>query len=545
MTQKEKEKEKRNILVSIEDIKNKNEQYLTRYCELRDSYEKLPWYVRLLKFLSPFRNKILVWSFSTIKDKELKFLKRGMGIEEIENIYHEMISKNYLERKQLIENKEKIIEEISDLNKKISNISEKLLDLKLETSNFTKYKFGVEDIDWDKFDVSELNNLLDKVRYAEFWLAVHYYESKWLSEENPITDKQKGKTFENVLNNMYHRLAMISPCMVMTFFMMPKQFYAYNGNDKKHYHMYNFIDLLIVDEAGQISPEIAAPSFSLAKKAIVVGDEKQIPPVWGTVKALDIAMSKEKGVIQNKEQYMELEQNGLNCSQSSIMKIAGLSCAFDKLDNHQGLFLSEHRRCYDEIVAYCNKLVYKQDLEPKRGSFFEDKENVLNGLLPAMGHKQITVSKSQKSGTSRRNEEEAMQIVKWLDIHYAMILSCYANRNEGMINPTEIVGIITPFKSQSALIKKMLKKEVPEYAGNIDVGTVHTFQGAERKVIIFSSVYGHEGGCFFINQSKNLMNVAVSRAKDSFLVFGDSGCLVGDKKTAAGLLKEMTKTIVK
>lgn len=468
-----------------------------------------------------------------------------MGIEEIENIYHEMISKNYLERKQLIDNKEKIIEEISDLNKKISNISEKLLGLKLETSNFTKYKFGVEDIDWDKFDVSELNNLLDKVRYAEFWLAVHYYESKWLSEENPITDKQKGKTFENVLNNMYHRLAMISPCMVMTFFMMPKQFYAYNGNDKKHYHMYNFIDLLIVDEAGQISPEIAAPSFSLAKKAIVVGDEKQIPPVWGTVKALDIAMSKEKGVIQNKEQYMELEQNGLNCSQSSIMKIAGLSCAFDKLDNHQGLFLSEHRRCYDEIVAYCNKLVYKQDLEPKRGSFFEDKENVLNGLLPAMGHKQITVSKSQKSGTSRRNEEEAMQIVKWLDIHYAMILSCYANRNEGMINPTEIVGIITPFKSQSALIKKMLKKEVPEYAGNIDVGTVHTFQGAERKVIIFSSVYGHEDGCFFINQSKNLMNVAVSRAKDSFLVFGDSGCLVGDKKTAAGLLKEMTKTIVK
>jgi superfamily I DNA and/or RNA helicase len=46
-----------------------------------------------------------------------------------------------------------------------------------------------------------------------------------------------------------------------------------------------------------------------------------------------------------------------------------------------------------------------------------------------------------------------------------------------------------------------------------------------------------------INQSKNLMNVAVSRAKDSFLVFGDSGCLVGDEKTAAGLLKEITKNI--
>lgn len=39
----------------------------------------------------------------------------------------------------------------------------------------------------------------------------------------------------------------------------------------------------------------------------------------------------------------------------------------------------------------------------------------------------------------------------------------------------------------------------------------------------------------------NLMNVAVSRAKDAFLVFGDRGCLVGRKNSAAGLLKEVCK----
>jgi len=86
----------------------------------------------------------------------------------------------------------------------------------------------------------------------------------------------------------------------------------------------------------------------------------------------------------------------------------------------------------------------------------------------------------------------------------------------------------------------VIKKEIPDYAQFIDVGTVHTFQGAERKVIIFSSVYDNEDGCFFINKKKNLMNVAVSRTKDSFLVFGDSGCLIGNEKTEAGLLKDMT-----
>ena len=51
--------------------------------------------------------------------------------------------------------------------------------------------------------------------------------------------------------------------------------------NKSSERTYNFIDLLIVDEAGQISPEIGLPAFALAKKAVVVGDEQQIPPVWG------------------------------------------------------------------------------------------------------------------------------------------------------------------------------------------------------------------------------------------------------------------------
>ena len=102
-----------------------------------------------------------------------------------------------------------------------------------------------------------------------------------------------------------------------------------------------------------------------------------------------------------------------------------------------------------------------------------------------------------------------------------------------------MLGIITPFKSQSTLIKRLINKEVPNYADDISVGTVHTFQGAERNIIIFSSVYGNQEGCSFINRNTNLMNVAVSRAKDAFVVFGDIGCLVGGSKSAAGMLKEV------
>ena len=356
-----------------------------------------------------------------------------------------------------------------------------------------------------------------------------------MKEDNPVSEKQKGKTFKNILDDMYHRIAMISPCMVMTFFMLPKQFWAYDGNDKKNYFMCNYIDLLVVDEAGQTSPEIAAASFSLAKKAVIVGDEEQIPPVWGTARALDIAMAISNGVIANKGEYGMLEENGLNCSQSSIMKMAALSCEFNKYK--RGLFLSEHRRCYNEIITYCNKLVYEGKLEPKRGSFYAAEYNELRGLLPVMGFRQVTTAKSEKYGGSRRNREEAEAIIMWLQKKYEKILLCYSDKDG--IEERGVLGIITPFKSQSFLIKNLIKRRLQEYSKFIDVGTVHTFQGAERKVILFSSVYGSEDGCYFINRAPDLMNVAVSRAKDSFLVFGDKECLTGGEKTAAGLLKKM------
>lgn len=509
--------------------------------EWRGLYNKLPWYVRIFKFVPAFKRKITVWSYNNMKYDELDFLERGMEIDEIEQIYLLKIKENDTnlqstinERLLLETERDKYIDKRKHINDLIGKIAE-------DFSKFGDYKvdLGEQNLKIDVI-IEKLNDSLDRVRYVEFWLAVHYYEAHWLSEECNITEKQKGKTYENVLNTMYKRLAMITPCMVMTCFMLPSIFYAYRGNDKKHFYMYDYADLLIVDEAGQITPEIGVPAFAFAKKAVVVGDENQIPPVWGIARGLDIAMAVDNNVITNADEYSRIEDNGLNCSGSSVMKIAALSCCYEKYG--KGLFLSEHRRCYNEIIQYCNDLVYNGNLEPLRGRA-DDNDNVLKGYLPPMGHKQILSEYSDKIGTSRQNINEAKEIVQWLRKNYPVLCEKYSkyvtNKNEGYDKKT-ILGVITPFKSQSSIIKSMLKKELPEIERNIAVGTVHTFQGAERKVIIFSSVYGSKDGCYFINNNRSLMNVAVSRAKDSFLIFGDRGCLVGGHKSAAYMLKAAT-----
>ena len=69
------------------------------------------------------------------------------------------------------------------------------------------------------------------------------------------------------------------------------------------------------------------------------------------------------------------------------------------------------------------------------------------------------------------------------------------------------------------------------------VGTVHSLQGAERPIIIFSSVYSKHANGGFIDKSPSLLNVAVSRAQNSFLVFGDMDVFeVVSKTTPRGQL---------
>ena len=73
----------------------------------------------------------------------------------------------------------------------------------------------------------------------------------------------------------------------------------------------------------------------------------------------------------------------------------------------------------------------------------------------------------------------------------------------------------------------------------LKIGTVHALQGAERSLILFSMVYGKGDSAtlFFDRDNKsNMLNVAVSRAKDNFIVFANTDILDIKSKTPSGVL---------
>ncbi len=384
--------------------------------------------------------------------------------------------------------------------------------------------------------LAELNGKLDTaIRALMFCVADRYWSGMWLIEMQERFDKQttdsKGR---NKLELKYRRFAKISPCIVSNFHMAPAFFTAWQGEDIP---LWNTIDLLVVDEAGQVSPDVGAGMFALAKRALVVGDTFQIEPVWNTGEATDRANAKKFGLTVRADDthYEELSIAGYTAAKGNLMKISGRGCAVQKYDDIRGLLLTEHRRCVPELVAYCNALVYAGRLEPLRPAL-----DLATRLLPVFGRLDVQGG-DKKVGSSRQNYDEAVAIVTWLKSNRASIQNHYRDEKGESIPLWKSVGVVTPFSTQANLIAQLLRKAMPDLAKKntkLTVGTVHALQGAERDIVIFSPTYGqgYNGGMFF-DKSPNMLNVAVSRAKDSFLVIGNLGLFDMTKKSKpSGLL---------
>jgi len=384
---------------------------------------------------------------------------------------------------------------------------------------------------FDSLDVS--------LRHKAFLMATHYWEGRWLLDiDEAIELDTLRKNGEPSMKQKFRRYAMLTPCFVATFYMAPKFFYytVYGGGKYPKTPLLSFIDLLIVDEAGQVTPEAGGATFALAKKAVVVGDIKQINPIWKIPKSIDQSNLVKFELPHDIESVERLDTRGFTAATGSVMRLAQNASPFQVSDQEaRGMMLVEHRRCYDEIIGYCNKLAYHGLLRPLRGPLSAQERP---HPLPALGYVHIE-GFSESEGGSRSNEIEARAIAQWLLNNYEALISFYQVAEEKLEN---YVAIITPFTAQKYLLKAILKKAGFD-TKKLTIGTVHALQGAERPIILFSMVYAsNEGGrSYFFDSGVNMLNVAVSRAKDSFVLIGDLYMLDEETKSPSGMLLKHLK----
>lgn len=367
--------------------------------------------------------------------------------------------------------------------------------------------------------VADFDSILDiTFRQKAFQIAMRYWEGRWILEarklqEAPATDKIHGLGREG-MEARFRRWCMLTPCLVSTLHSLPKHFQFW-GNNGANY-MLEFIDLLIMDESGQVSPHVGAAAFALASRAVVVGDIYQIEPVTKISRGADFGNSRQCGLEslwhddEPASPHLISEPRGRTPS-GSIMRLAqaATSAVSPGTEQEPCIFLSEHRRCRSEIVAYCNELIYAGRLEPLR-----QMKPGENPPLPPMAWAHVR-GDARKRGGSYVNLDEVRAIVGWISENAAE----WRARYKGAALE-DIVAIVTPFRMQAQEIEAALARA--GLRSGITVGTVHRLQGAQKPIIIFSPVYNADTvkGLFF-DHKPNMLNVAVSRAQDSFVVIGD------------------------
>jgi len=280
-------------------------------------------------------------------------------------------------------------------------------------------------------EVSQLESMLEKhdinERYEAFLLATHYWEGRWLLEVRKMQDIAAKKIYlspaQKVVNK-WRRYAMLTPAIVSTLYVTPRLFTAWHreGEYLEAEPLLESIDLLIIDEAGQVPPELAAASLALAKKAVIVGDVLQIEPIYNITRFVDQGNLIRHGVIQNRDEYSKVQP--MSASGGNAMAVAQKACPYWLTDVNgkqypkRGMFLSEHRRCLDTIIDFCNQLAYGGQLIPMRG------DEILPGALQQFNYMHID-GISSRAGSSRKNEKEAAAILDWLLLNRDYIVQKY------------------------------------------------------------------------------------------------------------------------
>lgn len=497
-------------LKQLEDLLKALENQVSTYLD-NESF-----WIKLFSFLKPIKEK---------RATRLKQLFRDSPVE-----YPSINAYDLKTVHAFFDTKFKLIKQIRDLNTAWADW--KMANLIKGNPPIGDEAFRRAEQDRQPYFYDELERGL---KYDMFYLAVHYWEGRWITATRQALDRdQLAKQGIEHSKNRWHRFAMLTPCFVSTFYTAPR-FFTYSkfvtktasGNVYENPPLQAFIDLLIVDEAGQVSPEVGGATFALARRSLVVGDTLQIEPVWNVPKKVDYANLVRYQLIRSADDQAAIDDlldKGFLSSSGSLMKLAQKASAYQLYpQGERGMLLTEHRRCFDEIIDYCNRLAYNGLLEPKKGS-------AGNAFVAPMQFIPTT-GDSIPIGSSRGNLQQASQIADWLRDNRHLLLLYYQqqevaeaakqNRAVQEIKLSAIIGIITPFASQKYLLRTALQRIGIDTVG-LTIGTVHALQGAERPIILFSSTYGEndEGKSFFFDVGVNMLNVAVSRAKEAFLFFG-------------------------
>jgi very-short-patch-repair endonuclease len=311
--------------------------------------------------------------------------------------------------------------------------------------------------------------------------------SSWGVLRHELQKKTRHKPVRQLIQEIPDVVTTLAPCLMMS----PLSVAQYLPAEQA------LFDVVIFDEASQITVWDAVGSLARGRQAIVAGDPKQMPPTNFFARADD-----------DPDGEVDVEGD----LESILDEMLGASIPQRTLNLH-------YRSRRESLIAFSNSRYYD------------------NGLItfpapihPDHGVRLIRPDGFYARGKARHNEGEAKAIV-------SEVLRRLTHRDPEVRKQS--IGVVTFNSEQQSLIENLLddarsKNPHIEWAFSTDntqepvfVKNLETVQGDERDVILFSVTYGPDQGNHVTmnfgplnrNGGERRLNVAMTRARSEMLVF--------------------------
>ena len=251
-------------------------------------------------------------------------------------------------------------------------------------------------------------------------------------------------------------------------------------------------DVAIIDEASQCDIASCFPILFRAKRAVIVGDDKQLPHLSFLEKAKEQSFLSQYGIPDKYQLMWRFRTNSM----------------FDLADYYStnSVMLDEHFRSLPPVINFSNR------------EFYDNRIRVMKKDKPDEKVVEVVqVPDGKVDFDATRNLPEIEALVKRL---YEIVVE---DERKNPDNPVSI-GIISPFRAQVEQLKISVSKVLSDHMirkHKIEIGTAHTFQGDERDIILISWAFANNSytqSLIFL-QKPNLFNVAITRGRNKVINF--------------------------
>lgn len=522
-------------LVEIESLEEKQgllAQVNLNYAEIQSKLNKLKSDVEVLNCDHEHSNDMLEFTenaYNTISD----------SISWIERLFH-MIFKNnkkILKEENLENEKSEIRETLKKIKKSINSFNKEIKKCDNELNNLLQNKEDIEHkIEEVKSILKDLMNAFgDHFADIDFWDDIEY------NENSQVASPWTNATYDTLREKLFYEALKLHEKFILNSKAMKHNIRLYCNLGKLNYEdralVYsdllntiqiftpvvsttfasvgtflklseeNSLGMLIIDEAGQATPQSALGAIHRASKTIVVGDPIQVEPVRTVPKELVKRFKR----VHNIDNQYTFENTSVQILADCINPFGGIRNMMDT-EQWLGCPLLIHRRCIEPMFSISNRIAYDNKMycktaEPKTSDFIFEKSKWVHIEGNEYGDKNHYVANQGQ-----------------------YILNLLSEKLEGKKEYPDLY-VISPFKTVIVELKKLLTPLISKKFGkkadkklSTMFGTVHTFQGKEASEVIFVLGCDKEqgsGAATWASKKPNILNVALTRAKYRVAIIGD------------------------